>query len=394
MKQKFKDIILLLKRDRKWQVIAVLCVVAVGYLMFAPQPTTRRLAVNGPRPQAAPSSMSTVKEHASDLAVSFKQDLEIIKSQNSQNQQEIGQLRRDLDENVQRSAEIFRKILERVAESENRTGAAMARASGRPGEVVGVPVNAVGGVAYPDDIAEADELQSFGDDTPQIAPPPPPPPGRVAIVGAGDSVRVKLLAGVNAPTDGSPYPVVFKLISDVYGPDGSTLPLGEARIIAAAQGSLADQRALFRMTNLSVRLPDGRRKELTIDGWVVGEDGIRGMAGVLIDPIGKGIAGMGFAGLLGGIGAGFAASNLETSTSNGNTTQIISGNTAEYAFGRGMAGMAREYSSVIRDRIDQLVPHVSVLSGREASAVFARSVTIPGLYEALNYDEDPFSSLD
>ena len=110
-------------------------------------------------------------------------------------------------------------------------------------------------------------------------------------------MRVKLLAGVNAPTDGTPYPVVLKLLGNVMGPDGNTIPLGEARLIAAAQGSLTDSRVLFRLTRLSIRLPNGRRKEFAIDGWVVGEDGIRGMSGVLIDPIGKAIGGAAMAGV-------------------------------------------------------------------------------------------------
>ena len=80
------------------------------------------------------------------------------------------------------------------------------------------------------------------------------------------------------------------------GPDGNAVPLGEARIIAAAQGSLTDSRVLFRLTRLSIRLPSGKRKEFPIDGWIVGEDGIRGLEGVLIDPIGKAIVGAGMAG--------------------------------------------------------------------------------------------------
>jgi conjugal transfer pilus assembly protein TraB len=245
------------------------------------------------------------------------------------------------------------------------------------------------------DMNEPDELQSFGMEQPELAPPPAPPPGKIAIIGAGDSVRVKLLAGVNAPTDGSPYPVVFKLIGDVFGPDGSALPLGEARLVAAAQGSLADQRALFRATTLNIRFPDGRRKVIDVDGWIVGEDGIRGMQGLLIDPIGKGIAAAGAAGFLSGVGQGFSAAQLDsTQNDSGNWSQTVSGNTTAFALGRGVSGMANEWSSVIRDRVDQLVPHVQVLSGREATAVFARSVTIPGLFDALEGEDNPYSSLD
>jgi hypothetical protein len=215
----------------------------------------------------------------------------------------------------------------------------------------------------------------------------------------GDSVRVKLLAGVNAPTDGTPYPVVLKLIGDVIGPDGNSVPLGEARVIAAAQGSLTDSRVLFRLTRLSIRLPNGRRKEFGIDGWVVGEDGIRGMEGVLIDPIGKAIAGAGMAGGLAGLGQGLAAANTVNRFGVGNTPDtsfVQDGKMGEYAAGMALSSAAKEWNSIIRERLAQLVPVVQVLSNREATAVFSQSLTVPDLLEQLD-EEDPsvvYTSLD
>jgi hypothetical protein len=208
-------------------------------------------------------------------------------------------------------------------------------------------------------------------------------------------VRIKLLAGVNAPTDGTPYPVVFKLISDVYGPDGSALPLGEARLIAAAQGSLTDSRALFRITTLNIRLPDGRRKVYQVDGWVVGEDGLRGMQGILLDPIGKAIAGAGMAGGLAALGEGFSQGETETNSGVfGDQSTIINGDPLKFAAGKTLSGFAKEWGQVVKDRVNQLVPHVQVLSGREATAVFAKSLPITDLFDALEDDDASMSSLD
>jgi conjugal transfer pilus assembly protein TraB len=213
----------------------------------------------------------------------------------------------------------------------------------------------------------------------------------------GDSVRVKLLAGVNAPTDGTPYPVVLKLLGDVIGPDGNTIPLGEGRLIAAAQGSLTDARALLRITRLSIRLPNGRRKEFAVDGWIVGEDGIRGMEGVLIDPIGKAIVGAGIAGGLSGFGQAMRAANTQTQMfSNGGVNQSVDpGAIPQYAAGVAVSGAANEWQQIIRERIRTLVPVVQVLSGREATAVFSQSLAIPDLLEQV--DQDPsvvYTSLD
>jgi conjugal transfer pilus assembly protein TraB len=237
----------------------------------------------------------------------------------------------------------------------------------------------------------------------------PPQKPKLAAIMPGDSVRVKLLAGVNAPTDGTPYPVVLKLIGDVTGPDGNSVPLGEARVIAAAQGSLTDARVLFRLTRLSIRLPNGRRKEFGIDGWIVGEDGIRGMEGVLIDPIGQALGGAAVAGGLAGAGQGYAASNtiqqLYSFNNNQNNNQNINQGSSvyvdrskipEYAGGIALSSAANEWQNIIRDRVSQMVPVVQVLSGREATAVFSQSLAIPDLLEQLD-QEDPsavFTSMD
>ena len=151
------------------------------------------------------------------------------------------------------------------------------------------------------------------------------------------------------------------------------------------------------MTRLSVRFPNGRRKEFGIDGWIVGEDGIRGMEGFLIDPIGKAIAGAGFAGGLAGLGQGIAAGNTVYQNSGFQTqSYITNSNVPAYAGGKALGSAALEWQTIIRERLSQLVPVVQVLSGREATAVFSQSLAIPDLLEQLG-DEDQgvaFNALD
>lgn len=386
MKQKLQDFALMLRHNRFYQFIAVLVGVGFMYLVLTPQPVRR-----------APPPMTTAQnefdaskfknEAYQSLVDAFNSRLESIGVQSEQNTQEIKEMRESLNENTERTVEIFKKIIERMAQNEASAVRASVPGSSDPVDVAGENVI--------EDTQESDALDQFGLESTTPVEPPPPPARKVAFVGAGDSVRVRLLSGVNAPVDGSPYPVVFKLNSDIYGPDGSALPLGEARIIAAAQGSLTDARALFRLTSINVRLPNGRRKVLEVDGWVVGEDGIRGMPGVLIDPIGKAIGAAGVVGALEGVGEGFSASQIDTYRSaDGSSNQVVAGNTGTYALGQGAAGAARQWGTLLRDRVDQLVPQVQVLSGREATAVFSRSFQISDLYEELEEEDNVFASLD
>jgi hypothetical protein len=388
MKQFLRDLPLRLKSDRKTQLMAVAVIGCVMYLALAPQ-TPRR----GPKPKQkveAATSHNDPNERWTDLIERFNGQLNQLTTQSASLREDLDSQKKAMQEYEATTAEIFKKILERLAEVQNNSGAQPAPA-GNP--------QSIGEMTAPDLVgAQPDELEGLG--APDIAAGPPalPVKPKLAALMPGDSVRVKLLAGVNAPTDGTPYPVVLKLVSDVVGPDGNSVPLGEARIIAAAQGSLTDARVLFRLTRLSLRLPNGKRKEFPIDGWIVGEDGIRGMEGILIDPIGKAIVGAGMAGGLAGLGQGIAAANVQNRQfGNGNTQSSVNSNDVPaYAGGVALSSAATEWQQIIRDRLSQLVPVVQVLSGREATAVFSQSLAIPELLEQLD-EEDPavvYTSLD
>lgn len=390
MSQALKDIGLRLKSDRKTQVIALISVGAILFLALSDGPNTRRRRAAKSKSEVSVGA-NDPNERWRDLVERFNGQLNTLTTTTNTLQEEVSSQKKALQEYEATTAEIFKKILERLATIQDTSNSPVVTSNG--------PTQ-MGDLASPDIIqTDPEELESIGGDEPiAIQPPPQPKEARLAAIMPGDSVRVKLLAGVNAPTDGTPFPLVLKLIGNVIGPDGNSIPLGEARLLAAAQGSLTDSRVLMRITRLSVRLPNGRRKEFSADGWVVGEDGLRGMEGILIDPIGRAIAGQGFAGAIGGAGEGIAAANtnIQTFGATGSQSRTVDrGKIPEYALGEGLAGAASEWQKIITKRLDALVPVVQVLSGREATVVFSQSLAIPDLLEQV--DEDPsvaFTTLD
>jgi hypothetical protein len=403
MSQAIKDFGLKLRSQRKTQVITGLVVLGLVWLFFGQSGPKQRRA----RPQQPVQvGANDPNERWTDLVERFNGQLNQLTQQSNAMRADLDTQKKAMADYEATTAEIFKKILERLAEVQTPT---------TPQSPVSASPKDLNQITAGDLVsANPDELEGIGpvEQVSAALPLPPQKPKIVAIM-PGDSVRVKLLAGVNAPTDGTPYPVVLKLVGDVIGPDGNSVPLGEARVIAAAQGSLTDARVLFRLTRLSVRLPNGRRKEFGIDGWVVGEDGIRGMEGVLIDPIGQALGGAAVAGGLAGAGQAYAASNTIqqiygfNSNTNGQNGQNGNGNFGtnvyvdrskipEYAGGIALSSAAFEWQNIIRDRVSQMVPVVQVLSGREATAVFSQSLAIPDLLEQLE-QEDPgavFTSMD
>ena len=228
-------------------------------------------------------------------------------------------------------------------------------------------------------------------------PPPPKKPkhSKFTFISPGDAVPVVLLSGVNAPVDGTPYPVVFKLNGSIEGPDGSSLDLGEARLISAAQGSEVDGRVLFRLTNLSITHKDRRRSVTEVDGWVVGEDGIRGMKGKLIDKLPETLVALAPAGTLGALGQNQLSNAKNDETTNNNNTGGLTITTqgAEDAIATGINKSVQRLSDVIIQRHEKLIPVVEVLSGREAVAVFSQPVEVSPCEDDCS-NEANYASLD
>lgn len=388
MKQQLKDLKLLLQKDRRAQVIAIIVGLSLIFLLFGEgNKPLKRARYAGTTPEARSSGATAQDEAYKDIVRALKGEMDEQNTALKDVATSVESLKVSTQDSEARTAEIIKRIVERMSETENQVAAATVGRAPQP-----VDLGEEGSIAPIEE--EQDTLVSFGGETVQPLPPPQVEPKRQAVIGGGDSVRVKLLGGVNAPTDTTPYPTVFKLVSDVYGPDGDALPLGEARLIAAATGSLTDSRALFRITSLNIRLPNGKRKFVPVDGWVVGEDGVIGMEGVLIDPIGKGIAGGALAGGLDGLGRAVSSGQTTTYFGAYGSQEVVTGDDTKYAAGKAISGAARNWSSILRDRLSMLVPHVQVLSGREATAIFSEPIIIDDLYEALEEEEEVFATLD
>jgi hypothetical protein len=370
MKQQLNDLKLrLATRQGKTGIVAVVLLIITYYFLANPV-ANRGARFSRPRGPVDQDKVVETNVAASDLASRFNEELVQLRNQNDEAQRRNENLTKRLTQYEEKTATILKKMIDKMEDNSANAG------SQQPQPVGMAP-------AEPPPEEETDEIESFGLEDAEVGPAPTPTPQRVAFVGAGDSVRIKLMAGVNAPTDGTPYPVLLKLISEVYGPDGSAIPLGEARVIAAAQGSLVDQRVLFRLTTMTYQLPSGEQKTIDVDGWIVGEDGIRGLAGVAIDPFGKVLSGVALAAAVNGAGQGLRQGGIRNNQNALGLNQEVIQNAGQVALGSGVSQAGSEWSQMIEERARMYVPMVHVKSGREATAVFTKPFTINGLIEAL-----------
>jgi len=374
MSNKLDDLKLLLKNDRRIMFAAVFLVLALLITLLTGSGGKKRRARIVPEIGASQQGMGAGEAYG-DLIVAFKNDIESGKQERKELYDVLHRTTVDVKERTQRVDGIFETLVDKF-EQLAREVDSLAAAMKSQNNDVPLPGNIA--------LDGPDELEPLGFDTPTVAPPPPEPaPLRVSVIAPGDQVQVQLITGVNAPTDGTPYPVVFKLSGPVEGPDGSSLDLGEARLIAAAQGSETDGRALFRLTQLSIRHPNGRRAVIDIDGWIVGEDGVRGMQGKLIDKLGRLIAATA---IVSGVSAFGERLDQRTNVRVTNGGGLgISGQDLDFAAASAITDASNRLGGVLLNRYESLIPVVEILSGREAAAIFSAPAEIAILEDELAF---------
>lgn len=374
MNQKVNDIYDTVKNDRKWVAIGLFGVVSFVLAFFLSGGKSKPSSNRAPESQHSPAfeekviSRDSADVQVSQMVESLRRDL--------LNQQKIteGQAsviaRMDKDKQLaeQNIEAVLSSLVGRVEElqqtmnilEQEKAAASEAGSSGQKGMISTIP-----------SAVELEPLVPEQEIVTSLPPPPPPRPIKVSVISPGDSVEAELLTGVEAPTDGTPYPVVFKIVGPINGPDGSSLDIGEARVIAVAQGSESESRVLYKLTQLSMRHKDGRRSVLEVDGWVVGEDGIRGTKGNLKDKLGQVIAAtatMGFA-------QAFADTVMKNSKSafnftGGNGITVNAGDIATSGVDGAHQAISKLTDAII-SRYEKLVPVVEVIPGRKVALVFS-----------------------
>lgn len=374
LKDRVENIKLLLQTDRRFLAGGIFLVLAiVGVSLMSKQTNSRPVPVSQYNSASAP----VVNDGYTDLVNALRTQVEDETKKSSLLAKQMDRMNREIQENTKNVGGVLETIVDNL-DNTNKTIADLAatisdiqssNVTGNQGvtSIDGVPVDGLGSGLEP--------FGSLNEPTPPPPPAAPPKPKRMTVIVPGDSVKVKLLTGVNAPVDGTPYPVVLELDGPITGPDGASLELGKARLIAAAQGSETDGRVLFRLADLAIRHKDGRRSVVRVDGWIVGEDGIRGMQGKLIDKLGKLIAataGVTFASVLGDR-MDSKTSGIDINTS-GNVD--IDGDDFDVSSVSAFTQASDRLGQILLERYEKLIPVVEVLSGREVVAVFSAPVEV------------------
>jgi hypothetical protein len=385
---KVNQLKLIIQNDRRiWVVAGVLVASMIIFTLIQDRPAR---VVTEYREAPRPGSMTPSQDAYRDIVTAFQTDLNELKEVTKTQARTVDRLAKSHEDFKNTATGIFQNMITKMQEFNARVDTIeQAQQVSKTQQIKGITAEGIDMLSD-----EGPGLERWGMDEPVVPPPPKPQaPSRIAVISPGDMVRLKLLTGVNAPVDGTPYPVVFQFAGPVIGPDGSSIDIGNARLIAAATGSEADSRALFRLTDLAFRHADGRRSVVKVDGWVVGEDGIRGMRGELIDKLGRLIV------ATAGVSAAAAlAERIDNKASNirierSDNIDILTDD-LNVAGASALTDASNRLGQILLDRYEQLVPVVEVLSGREVFAIFSATTELYILEDEDDYEGIYAASFD
>lgn len=224
-----------------------------------------------------------------------------------------------------------------------------------------------------------DRFNRTGDDDPLS---PNRGSGRSAetYIPAGTYIRGVVLHGLDAPAGGqaqqNPHPVLIQLADDAVLPNKFKSALKNCMITANGYGDISAERAYIRTDRLSCIDEDGGSVDVSLKGYVAGEDGKTGMRGRVVEKSGRILANAMLAAVGSGIGQAFKAQGtISTLTPYGTTSEQVT-NGFKSGFGTGTNRAFDKLSEYYIKLAERTAPVVEINGGRVVDIVVSRGVSI------------------
>jgi conjugal transfer pilus assembly protein TraB len=201
---------------------------------------------------------------------------------------------------------------------------------------------------------------------------------------AGSFVRVAILSGLDAPTGGqaqqNPTPVLMRIVDPASLPNGFGADLKDCIVTANGYGDVSAERAYVRADRLSCVDERGGAIDVSIKGYVAGEDGKAGMRGRLVTKTGQLLANALIAGIGSGIGEAFknSAQSVTQNPLGGTTTVTNSGEELKAGLGTGVGKAFDTLSKYYITLADKTFPIIEVDGGRVADLVISKGFILEG----------------
>jgi len=205
-------------------------------------------------------------------------------------------------------------------------------------------------------------------------------------------MEATMLSGLDAPTTeggkGEPVPVLLRINDLAFLPNQVRANLKGCFIISEGHGSLADERAHLRITNISCLSKKGTAViDQHVKGFVVDSDGKIGLRGRVVSKMGSIVARSVIAGFFGGIGDAIKAQTTSVSVSPLGQTQTIDPNQVVQAgIGSGISTATQQISKFYLELARQAMPVIEVGAVRDVTLVISEGAELE--IKEINKGED------
>lgn len=184
---------------------------------------------------------------------------------------------------------------------------------------------------------------------------------------------------LNAQSD--PQPAMVRITDKGMLPRGFKADIKEAVVIAACYGDISSERANCRLNKLLLVERNGEVQTRKVEGWLIGDDGIPGVKGKVIDRAGEVVRGAFWAGILSGMSNYFKAAAQEpvyTLTGVGavETRKPEDRDVLKAAGANGVGNALEKIADFALKRAEQMQPVIIVNPGRSVDVVFKEDVDL------------------
>lgn len=209
------------------------------------------------------------------------------------------------------------------------------------------------------------------------------------LIPAGTYASGILTTGIAANTSlnsqSDPQPAMVRITNKGILPRGFRSDIKEAVIIAACYGDISSERANCRLNKLMLVERNGEVLTRKVEGWLIGDDGIPGVKGKVIDRAGEVVRGAFWAGLMSGMASYFKATAQQpmfSLTGGGaginaiETKQSPEKEMLRASGANGVGTALEKIADFALKRAEQMQPVIIVNPGRSVDVVFKEDVDL------------------
>lgn len=190
-------------------------------------------------------------------------------------------------------------------------------------------------------------------------------------------IKGRTLNGVVAVVNAAAKPFLVKLQGQYRSANGYVMNLDSCTAYVEGRADLSAGRILGKPAKLTCNFSGRGSKTWDVSGYIVDQDGIEGIVGVINDNGGKKLAGAALGGGIALAGARLSAAQTQTYTGAGGTSSAVTGSISSDLAGGLAQGAGTELSRQVIDHYNQYQASVQVGGNKEITLVLLNELAVP-----------------